>query len=497
MLTKHIFLSIVNQFYSLPILVELRNLNDSEISITDYISNIILKNKLGRNEKILERILSEGNFVFIFDGYDEIFSEHKDRITNEIEEFVDLYNKNSFIITSRPGANAESLQRFDNLYVQPLDNKQIKEFVSLQFKNHENKESIGKIISVIDKPDNQDYKDYLSSPLLLSMFIFTFNNYPELPKTKSKFYWNVFDTLCTKHDAFTKKGFWLHERKSKLLNEEFENLLRWFSYLTFFKGRYNFDQEYLKTQIKIIKDKLNISASIDDLIYDLSVSISILIQDGTDYTFPHKSLQEYFTASLIKGLNEKQKEEIYCNKFKNLKRLSRGGNSNFYKLCYELDKYYFSKYFLIKETEEFLSKITNTNDESITKSLISAFNIKFIYQKDGENFRLSGYSYNYLPVDSFISFLIQRELVGSFEKVNKANYIIADLLSELSNADENNTRAELDFNKNWSENEVKYLQEAGIIENFLKLYEELVFKINSIKKETQMETNNTQELLDI
>ena len=190
MLMKHIFLSTVNQFLNIPIVIELRNLNDFNGSITDYITKILTKNKLSKNERITERILNEGIFIFLLDGYDEIYSEKKDKITNDIEEFVDTYNKNTFVITSRPGANAESLQRFDNFYIQPLSYKQINEFINLQFKFHDNKESIGKIISVIEKPENRDYKDYLSNPLLLSMFIFTFNTYPELPKSKNKFYWN-------------------------------------------------------------------------------------------------------------------------------------------------------------------------------------------------------------------------------------------------------------------------------------------------------------------
>ncbi|WP_312762208.1 hypothetical protein [Epilithonimonas sp.] len=125
------------------------------------------------------------------------------------------------------------------------------------------------------------------------------------------------------------------------------------------------------------------------------------------------------------------------------------------------------------------------------------FNLKFSYHKDEVNYRLSGYSYNYLPVDSFISFLIKREIVDSFEKANNANHIIIDLLNENSIIDSKITRAEIDFNKNWSKNELLYLNEAGIVENFNKMYEELISKIEAVKKETLTETNNTQDLLNI
>lgn len=216
MLTKHIFLSSAENCKHIPIIIELRNLNDCKETIEEYVTKIITQNKISPNDKITERILKEGNFIFLLDGYDEIYSEIKNKITTDIENFVDKYYKNIFIVTSRPVANAESLSRFDNFEVQSLEEFEIHEFIKMQLSLQENDELERKIMYEINKHENDEYREYLSSPLLLSMFIFTFNNYPELPKQKSKFYWNVFDTLCSKHDSFTKAGGWQHERKSGL-----------------------------------------------------------------------------------------------------------------------------------------------------------------------------------------------------------------------------------------------------------------------------------------
>lgn len=120
MLTRHIFLLSAENCKHIPIIIELRNLNNCKETIEEYITRIISQNKISPNHKITERILKEGNFIFLLDGYDEIYSENKDKITTDIENFVDRYNKNVFIVTSRPGANAESLTRFDNFEVQSL-----------------------------------------------------------------------------------------------------------------------------------------------------------------------------------------------------------------------------------------------------------------------------------------------------------------------------------------------------------------------------------------
>ena len=503
MFMKHIFLSAVNQTYRIPLVIELRNLNDYQGNITEYINKIITRNKIANSEKFIERVLEEGNFLFLLYGYDEIYSYSKDKITTELEEFVDTYSKNTFVITSRPGSNAESLQRFDNFYVQPLNKKQINEFVNLQFKNHESKESVGKIISVIEKPDNRDYKDYLSNPLLLSMFIFAFNNYPELPKIKNKFYWNVFDTLCTKHDSFTKKGFWLHERKSKLLNDDFENILKWFSYITIFKGKYNFDLEFLKSNLLDIKSKLKIDSNVDDIIYDLTVSISILIQDGTDLTFPHKSLQEYFTAILIKGLNEEQKKKIYEEKFNNLKKYTTGGNLNLFKLCYEIDKSYFSKYFLIPNTENFIKSLDNTSEDNLTKSFVEAFDLNIFFSKNEDGtFQIGGCSYNNLPSDSFLSFFNLGSLLpfSRFKESETSTKHIKNLLEtklKLPTKKENFERKTLNIVDDWSDETSLFISESGINENFKKLYRNIVKSLEILKKEIDTENVNTKELLDI
>ena len=89
MMMKHIFLSSIKELYKIPIIIELRNLNDFSGSITEYIYKSLFRNKLAPNTKILERLLSTGTFLFLFDGYDEIYSEQKNKISNDIEDFVD------------------------------------------------------------------------------------------------------------------------------------------------------------------------------------------------------------------------------------------------------------------------------------------------------------------------------------------------------------------------------------------------------------------------
>ncbi len=189
------------------------------------------------------------------------------------------------------------------------------------------------------------------------MYILTYRNYPELPKSKNKFYWNVFDTLCTKHDSISKKGAYVHEKKSKLQNEDFEKILRWFCYVSVLEERFNFDEQYLSEKFQFIKQALNFTFEVKDLIYDLTVSISIIVVEGLDYKFPHRTIQDYFMVLYIKEQNEDAKKSIYQEKFQKIYPINT--NKNIFDLCIELDKEPFFKFYVLPLFEEFKTSYSN------------------------------------------------------------------------------------------------------------------------------------------
>lgn len=381
MLMKHFFLYFLNYEMEIPLFIELRNLNSFEGSFYDYIIKSIFNNRLSPNDTILERLISNGKFLFLLDGYDELHEATKHKRKDEINQFIDKYRKNYFIISSRPGAAAETLPRFTNLKVSQIYKYEIIDFIKKQLSILENKGTLeDKIIEVISDPKNEDYMDYMSNPLLLTMFIFTFKNHPELPHKKSKFYYNVFETLCTRHDNFSKSGD-MHERKTNLKIEDFEEILKWFSFYSYFDGQFNFDKQYFVSKLEFIKRKKNYDFDIEDLIYDLTVNIAIIVIDGLEYKFPHRSLQEYFIALLMSQRPSNKKIEDY-----KIKYFDKGQNPeyNLWTISEELDTYYF-RAALISELGELLG-ILNTNDIEIsTLRYLNLLNISIILPKPKED----------------------------------------------------------------------------------------------------------------
>lgn len=375
MLLKHLFINSYEEGFKVPIYLELRSFNSNELSFKNCIVNIIDSNNLAPNKKIIERILKSGRFIVLLDGFDEIYSNKKSKLVDEIDSFIDSYNKNHFVISSRKNSGLESIPRFNNFIIKELTSKQIYEFIDIQCWLLNDEELAGNIKSTIKLNRKKEYLEYLKLPLLLSMFIYTFKNYPELPTKRSKFYWNIYDTLATKHDTVSKKGGYLHERKSKLKNDEIELILQWFSMLSFFEGKYEFSLSYLKKKIDIIKKHTRLIFDTNDLIYDLTTSISILKIDGLNYVFPHRSLQEYFCSELIATQSQDAKLNIYQKVLPNYAINSNDSLSNLFLLLDENDSYDFKLNFIIPEIEKFISVLTSDTSNPVSK-FYNAFNVR-------------------------------------------------------------------------------------------------------------------------
>lgn len=308
-IVKYLFINSVETEFKIPIKIELRYLNDYKSGIKDYIFNeIFLFQKLGFTQQIIERLLNSDSFVFFFDGYDEINSSIKETVTRDIDNFISRFPENYYLITSRPYTNIDALPLFSNFEVCDLDDKEISTFVQKQVSVES--ELADKINKAISNIDNGSYKQFLSNPLLLSMFILTFQSYSEVPQKKSDFYGQVFDTLYSLHDSVSKLSY-VREKLSGLSKESYEDVLSLFSCISYFDGKFLFNLEYLENILNTIKSTKKIPFENNKLIEDLQVAIGILNREGLDYTFPHRSLQEYFSAKYISSLSEKNKTVMY------------------------------------------------------------------------------------------------------------------------------------------------------------------------------------------
>lgn len=363
---KYLFTNCFKEQYKIPVKVELRYLNEFKGSISEYIYDQIFHfHKLGFSDRIIDRLLSSDSFAFFFDGYDELNSNIKAQTTKDIDSFVQKFPDNKYVITSRPYTSIDLLPLFSNFEVCDLDENEIAAFVKKQIPNEEI-ELAEKIIKAINKTENRSYSSFLSNPLLLSMFILTFQSYSDIPQKRSEFYDQVFDTLFSIHDSVSKLAF-VRERLSGLAKDQIEEILQLFSFLSFFEEKFVFSNNYLTDKLETIKSKKsNIEFNNEKFIDDLQVAIGILNKEGIDYTFPHRSLQEYFASLYISKLSQVNKKTLYDKLNREIKSnpstlLNR---EHFFMLLVEMDYNNICQYVSIPTIERILEELQNIDNPS-------------------------------------------------------------------------------------------------------------------------------------
>lgn len=350
-LVKYLFTNSISQNVKIPIKIELRNLNSYTLDLQSYIRDEIIKfSGISEKDNIINRLMENGAFLIFFDGYDEVLSEKKSSVASSIVRMSTKYNKNYYVLTSRPFVNIEMLENFTNYSICELDKDERISFVYRQFDNSE-QEIAERIVETIQSNGMRSYDTFLSNPLLLSMFIITYRTDSNIPQKKSDYYAQVFNALYSLHDTSSKLGF-IRERRSGLSKEEFEDVLKKFSLYTFVKQQYIFSHQDISVAMKEIKEKYNKKYEIEHLLDDLVVSIGVLSEEGLDYTFPHRSMQEYFAAlyiSSLQGANKISMYNIFINKaiteaysFNNIEDYT-----NFISLLHEIEPINFKKLFSI------------------------------------------------------------------------------------------------------------------------------------------------------
>lgn len=425
-LVKHLFLNTIYEKSKIPILIELRYLNETSEELEKHIKNTITQNKLSVNDDILERLLEKGKFSLFLDGYDEVDEKTKKRLVKQINDFVNKYNENYYLLTSRPYSNIESLPLFTNLKMKDLsiENDEIRGFVYKQLGTE--KELAEKAVKSIEQGVSVYIHSFLKNPLLLSLYLLTFQNYASIPDKKYIFYRRVINALFSEHDSRTKLGY-VREKLCGLDQEVFELVLKSFSFLSYFENEFTFNRDYVNLKLKLIKEKRGLKFDNNKFISDLKSAISLWVDDEGLYSFAHRSLQEYFTALFITELKEEENERVY-NKII-LKYESKIASplrevENLLHLLREMDEYNFIKNFYYSLLKNLKEDLNSTSFEKKSKIYVFFFTEGIVEMKmrrqNGEN------RYSYRPLRRNI---ISKTIFIHLPFTRKLNEYLVDFLN--------------------------------------------------------------------
>jgi NACHT domain len=289
-------------------LVEIKQFNNSDFNLFEFIANEFQVCKLPVAQKFTKEALHQGKLLILLDGLDEVPTKYLSEVVVRINEFVEQYPKNRYIISCRSAAYQNQFHRFTNVTVADFGDQQIKQFVVNWF-NQDKEKNAGvaeKCWELLKSPDYQATKELAHTPLLLTLLCYVYDDYQFFPRNRSELYKDALDILLRK---------WAAEKrisqdvifKDLSANQE-EMLLSEIAATGFEANKYFFLRSELIQKIQILLvNNVNISKQLtgDAVLNAIVVQQGILIERAEDtYCFSHLTLQEYLTALYICNHNK-------------------------------------------------------------------------------------------------------------------------------------------------------------------------------------------------
>ena len=309
-LSKKMLISAIEKNKGVPILIELRRLSKEKDIVDEILEQLNPINEKVNRQFILD-LIKRGDFIFFFDGFDEISLTDRAYVTTHIQNFISKAKKNKFILTSRPEDALSSFGDFNKFQINPLLPEEA--FTLIRKYDSEGKISELLITKIKEKETFNSIQEYLTTPLLVSLLFTAFEHKQQIPFKKHIFYRQVYDALFETHDL-SKGDSFERDKYSKLGSDEFHRVLRIFGYLCLTQeNKIEFTRDELGTIIsKSISYCPEIKVSSANFIKDLLITVPIFVKDGIYYKWSHKSLQEYFAAQYL-YLDAKENQQEILN----------------------------------------------------------------------------------------------------------------------------------------------------------------------------------------
>lgn len=319
----------------IPVMIELRKFNQiSNIDLPTLIRNTLSTSK-NITENLFRELASDGAFLLVFDGFDEVAVERREEVESQILEFERLYKQCNIVVSSRPNENFIGWQVFHVFDVVPFTRDQT---LSLVAKVPLDEGLLKSFIKLVSVDFFEKYEEFLSSPLLALMMLVTFKRKGDISDISDniiEFYDSAFHALYSEHDAIKEQ----YKRPHCLKINDFRLVFSTFCLFTYYKEKFEFKEaeihEYVQKSIEhvnLTKDPNNqITCTVEEFLHEVLDAVNLMTKDGIMYLFIHRSFQEYFSAYWIISVDSKRTDKI-------LEDICLRPNDNVFVLCYQMNK---------------------------------------------------------------------------------------------------------------------------------------------------------------
>lgn len=281
----------------IPLFLELRRISKN-YSLRDRIYMAFKSLGLTVDDELFEALAESGRVLLLLDAFDEVPDDLKGAVLTDIEDLVTANENLRVIVTSRPNNN---IQMSSHVSVVTLDNLQGDEYAAVIQKLAGGARWADSLTQHIERHATH-MREMLCTPLMVTLLVLSYKSYQKLPSKMSDFYDALFQTLLQRHDG-TKPGF-TRERACALDDGQYRQVFETLCILAKKEKEQSYSYETIHRLAKAALSQCSLTAEPKYYVSDIVKITCLILRDGVEHRFIHKTVQEYYTAAYI----EKQPE---------------------------------------------------------------------------------------------------------------------------------------------------------------------------------------------
>ena len=219
-------------------------------------------------------------FILILDGLDEVEHERRQTVEAEISNLREAYPNLGIVISSRPDDRLIAWIDFKVFHIQPMKKAQVKRLIN---KLPYDPQVRTRFVQELDNL-YVSHQSFLSTPLLATMMLMTFDQFAHIPDKIHIFYEQAFETLFFRHDAGKQAAF-RRKMYTNLAINDFKNCLSAVCVSSYFKNKLQFSEAEILNYIRVAAQSEKVEVIERDYLADLLLSVCIMQRDGLFVTF--------------------------------------------------------------------------------------------------------------------------------------------------------------------------------------------------------------------
>ena len=291
----------------IPVFIELKKLQDRDINIKNLIAEEFRICGIPEAEQFTVKALESGKLLILLDGLDEVPTKNSTNVINQIQNFVDTYNKNRFITSCRLAAYRHNFRQFTDVAMADFDDIQIENFINNWFSS---KPDIGK--DCWEKLNSHEYtaaKELTQTPLLLTLVCLLYQRSGKIPTNRATLYERALRVLLEEWAG--EKSIPQEDLYKGLDTKRKEMILSEIAHDAFQEDRLFLPRREIAKKIEnLLAEMLPDEKFINgvDVLKSIEVQHGVLVERADSiYSFSHLTLQEYLTAQYIDDHRQIQK----------------------------------------------------------------------------------------------------------------------------------------------------------------------------------------------